>query len=355
MAFPSQWREIVQEKPNLHHVAQLAGVSIASASRALTGQSASAETVKKVRAAAKKLGYVPDATARTLRLGGTRQVVFAVDDIGNPNYVAMLRAVERELGSRGIRLSVSATGRDPKQTLDLVRSLSVGVADGLIISPIRVTPELRRALEECVVPVVVIGSLDKEVAIDRVRVNSTHAVEMAVDHLVEVGRRHIAFINGPLDTNPGAARQLGFESAASSHGLSYSSGQMICADDFTAAAGLAAANKLLKNIRGAGEPIDAIVAANDLIGVGAISACVGAGLQVPADVAVTGIDDTEIAAVFNPPLTSVSLRAAKRGRQAAQLLLKRFEDPFRDPELLTVDPVLRIRASTVPPQPEGTD
>ncbi|MGO4470808.1 LacI family DNA-binding transcriptional regulator [Arthrobacter sp. M-10] len=346
----------MQEKPNLHQVAKLAGVSIASASRALTGQSASAETVKKVRSAAKQLGYVPDATARSLRLGGTRQIVFAVDDIGNPNYVAMLRAIELEVAHRGIRLSVSATGREMKQTLDLVRSLNAGVADGLIISPIRVSPELRRALEECVVPVVVIGSLNKErVAIDRVRVDSTKAVEMAVDHLVETGRRHIAFINGPLDTNPGAARQLGFESAASRHGLTVSSGQMICADDFTAAAGLAAAKKLLENIRGAGEPIDAIVAANDLIGVGAVSACVGAGLQVPTDVAVTGIDDTEIAAVFNPPLTSVSLRAAKRGRQAAQLLLKRFEDPFRDPELLTVDPVLKVRASTVPPRPEGTE
>lgn len=342
----------MQEKPNLHHVAQLAGVSIASASRALTGQSASAETVKKVRAAAKKLGYVPDATARTLRLGGTRQVVFAVDDIGNPNYVAMLRAVERSLGSRGIRLSVSATGRDPKQTLDLVRSLSVGVADGLIISPIRVTPELRRALAECVVPVVVIGSLDKETDIDRVRVDSAMAVEMAVDHLVETGRRNIAFINGPLDTNPGAARQRGFESAAARHGL-HSAGPMVCADDFTASAGLAAAKKLLENDKGAGKPIDAIVAANDLIGVGAISACVSSGFRVPDDIAVTGIDDTEIAAVFNPPLTSVSLQAEERGSLAAQLLLKRFEDPFRDPELLTVDPVLMIRASSASLELEG--
>lgn len=258
----------MSEKPNLHDVARLAGVSLASASRALTGQSASAETVKKVRTAAKQLGYIPDATARALRLGGTRQVVFAVDDIGNPNYVAMLRAVERELGGRGVRLSVSATGRVMKQTLDLVRSLDVGVADGLIISPIRVTPELRRALVECPVPVVVIGSLDKETNIDRVRVDSAMAVEMAVDHLVETGRRKIAFINGPLDTNPGAARQRGFESAAAKNGLLRTPGPMVSAEDFTASAGLAAAKKLLENVKDSGESIDAIVAANDLIGVG---------------------------------------------------------------------------------------
>ncbi|KRE76697.1 LacI family DNA-binding transcriptional regulator [Arthrobacter sp. Soil761] len=341
------------EKPNLHDVARLAGVSLASASRALTGQSASAETVKKVRSAAKQLGYIPDATARALRLGGTRQVVFAVDDIGNPNYVAMLRAIERELGGRGIRLSVSATGKATKQTLDLVRSLDVGVADGLIISPIRVTPELRRALTECPVPVVVIGSLDQETTIDRVRVDSAMAVEMAVDHLVETGRRRIAFINGPLDTNPGAARQRGFESAAAKHGLQHTPGPVVSADDFTGPAGLAAAKRLLENVREAGEPIDAIVAANDLIGVGAVSACVSSGYRVPDDIAVTGIDDTEIAALFNPPLTSVSLKADKRGSLAAQLLLKRFDDPSRDPELLTVDPVLMVRASTASVALEG--
>ncbi|QYM64320.1 MULTISPECIES: LacI family DNA-binding transcriptional regulator [unclassified Microbacterium] len=87
-------------KPTLHEVAAAAGVSLASASRALTGRSASPEMVRKVRTAAKRIGYLPDATARSLRLGGRPQVVFAVDDIGNPNYVQMLRAIEEELGRR---------------------------------------------------------------------------------------------------------------------------------------------------------------------------------------------------------------------------------------------------------------
>jgi len=178
-------------------------------------------------------------------------------------------------------------------------------------------------------------------------------VEMAVDHLVETGRRKIAFINGPLDTNPGAARQRGFEAAAAKHGLSRTPGPMVSAEDFTASAGLAAARNLLENVQASGESIDAIVAANDLIGVGAVSACVSSGFRVPDDIAVTGIDDTEIAALFNPPLTSVSLKADERGSLAAQLLLKRFEDPSRDSELLTVDPVLMARASSASVALEG--
>lgn len=333
----------MKAKPTLHQVAETAGVSLASASRALTGNSASPEMVRRVRGAAKKLGYLPDATARSLRFGGTRQVIFAVDDIGNPNYVEMLRAIERSFGDTGLRLSISATGRRPEQTVDLVRSMNMGLGDGLIISPIRVTPELRRALLDAVVPVVVIGSLHREIDIDSVRVDSALAVGMAVEHLHELGRSRIALINGPMDTNPGAARRRGFLAAMERLGRGINPEHLRAAEDFTVAAGMAAAERLLDADPG----IDAIVAANDLIGVGAISAATRRGLRIPEDLAITGIDDTEIGSVYNPTLTSVSLRAGERGELAARLLLERFEDPSRDHHTLTVQPELKIRQSTV--------
>lgn len=342
----------MKAKPTLHQVAQTAGVSLASASRALTGNSASPEMVRKVRGAAKSLGYLPNATARSLRLGGTLQVVFAVDDIGNPNYVEMLRSIEREFGVSGPRLSITATGRNPQQTIDLVRSLNVGVGDGLIISPIRVTPELRRALMETVVPVVVIGSLHREVEIDSIRVDSAVAVGMAVEHLVSIGRRNIVMINGPIDTNPGAARRRGFLDAATRLGLDPSPEVQVAAADFTVAAGSAAASDMLVRFRSSSRLVDAIVAANDLIGIGAISAALNEGLRVPDDIAITGIDDTEIASVYNPPLTSVSLQASERGRLAARLLLERFEDPTREHRTQTVAPRLAVRQSTVG-RPQG--
>ncbi len=329
------------EKPTLQHVADLAGVSLASASRALAGQTASPATVKKVRFAAKKLGYVPDSTARSLRFGGTRQVVFAVDDIGNPNYVEMLRAIEQEIGSVGYRLNVTATGRDIRSVMSLVRSLTGGFGDGLIISPLRVNAELRRALQESSIPVVVIGRLDADAAIDRVGVDSAQALELAVDHLFELGKRRIAFVNGPLDTNPGSARRRGFLAASERLGLAVDEQLIVQASDFTAGAGKAATEILLARTE-----FDAIVGANDLIAMGAISACVAAGVDVPGHVAVTGMDDTEIASIYNPPLTSVSLLAAERGRLAARLLLQRFADPARAPETLTVNPFLTIRESS---------
>ena len=333
-------------KPTLHEVAAAAGVSLASASRALTGRSASPEMVRKVRAAAKRIGYLPDATARSLRLGGHRQVVFAVDDIGNPNYVQMLRAIEAELGET-TRISVSSTGRRPDQTVELVRMLSMGAGDGLIISPLRVTPALRQALVETVVPVVVIGTLHSDLGIDSVFVDSSVAVGMVVDHLVEIGRTRIGVINGPGNTNPGAARRAGFAAAVERHALHRSDALQITAEDFTVGAGVAAAERLLAATLDRGVTIDAIVCANDLVAIGAISAVRGRGLRVPEDLAITGIDDTDLAALYNPSLTSVSLQSERRGRIAAQMLSERFAEPSRPGRRETVEATLVIRASTI--------
>jgi LacI family transcriptional regulator len=333
-------------KPTLHEVAAAAGVSLASASRALTGRSASPEMVRKVRLAAKRIGYLPDATARSLRLGGHPQVVFAVDDIGNPNYVQMLRAIEEELGET-TRISVSATGRRPDQTVELVRMLSMGAGDGLIISPLRVSPALRQALADTVVPVVVIGTLHSELSIDSVFVDSAVAVGMVVDHLVEIGRTRIGVINGPGNTNPGAARRAGFAAAVQRHGLSRTDALQITAADFTVSAGVDAAERLLAATTESGEPIDAIVCANDLIAIGAINAIRRRGLRVPEDIAVTGIDDTDLAALYSPPLTSVSLQSERRGRIAARMLSERFADPSRPTRRETVEATLVIRASTI--------
>lgn len=333
-------------KPTLHEVAAAAGVSLASASRALTGRSASPEMVRKVRRAAKQIGYLPDATARSLRLGGHRQVVFAVDDIGNPNYVQMLRAIEAELGET-TRISVSATGRRPDQTVELVRMLSLGAGDGLIISPLRVTPALRQALADTVVPVVVIGTLHSELSIDSVFVDSAVAVGMVVDHLVEIGRTRIGVIHGPGNTNPGAARRSGFNAAVERHGLVRTDEMQTTASDFTVGAGVEAAERLLDATRASGIPIDAIVCANDLIAIGAINAARRLGLRVPEDVAVTGIDDTDLAELYSPPLTSVSLQSEHRGRIAARMLSERFADPTRPTRREIVDATLVIRASTI--------
>ncbi|TDE99131.1 LacI family transcriptional regulator [Occultella glacieicola] len=322
----------------LADVARRAGVSLASTSRALNGQVASAATVERVRRAADELGYIPDASARSLRLRRTGQLAFAVADIGNPVYVEMMREIESVVAAEGYRLVVSRTG-DADATLDLVRDLNQGYVDGLILSPLRVTPALVEALEQTTVPTVVVGRLPEGARVDTVLADSEGGVALAVDHLIRTGARRIAFLNGPVDTTPGRFRQLGFREATADR-TEVVTGEFH-AEDFTIDAGYAAARVML-----AADEWDAVIAVNDLVGIGILHAAHERGIAVPDELAVIGIDNTTLADVCHPGLTSVDLGAARRGHKAARLILARMEDGDLPPRAVRVAPSLHERGST---------
>src|SRR5690606_11903836 len=162
-------------------VAARAGVSIASASRALNGQIASAETVAKVRRAAADLGYVADATAQSLKRGRTFQLAYAVADIGNPVYVEMMTSIQEVVAASGYRLILSSAD-SAASSIDVVRDLSRGYVDGLIISPLRVTEELLAALDAAPLPVVVLGRVPDGASFDTVHADSLTAMRQVVDH-----------------------------------------------------------------------------------------------------------------------------------------------------------------------------
>lgn len=332
-------------RATLPQVAAHAGVSLASASRALHGNGASPAMVGRVRAAAEELGYHPDVTGRSLRMRRTFQIAFAVADIGNPVYVEMMSAIQRVVSDRGYRLLVAETGDTPQETVALVRSLVAGSVDGLVISPLRVDDHLVDALRTTDRPVVVIGRPLEGDRLDCVSTDSADGIGQAVAHVAALGRRRIGFLNGPADTTPGEARRRGFDAAVHAPGFDAETVEPALADDFTVAAGLEAARALLA--RHAGAPLDAVVAANDLLAIGVVKAAHEAGLRVPDDLAVTGMDDTELGRVFHPSLTSVSLGADVRGRAAAELLLGRLEDPGHERRNVTVEPRLVVRESTV--------
>ena len=329
----------MSRRPTVVEVARRAGVSIASVSRVLNGIPARPDTEERVRSAVAELGYVPDATGRSLKLGRRLQIAFAVDALDNPVYAEMMRGVEAGLGGSGARLLVSSTGHDPADLLALVDSLSRGYADGLIISPLRRTPELTAALVGAPVPVVIIGDLGNA-PLDNVRTDSRQGVRLAYEHLRAGGRRRIAFVNGPTDTAPGRARIEGFR-AASDDGHA---GPVVEVDDFTVAAGEQAWDRL----RETGRSFDAVLAANDLLALGVMRGALNDGVAIPEQVAVTGIDDIAFARIFAPALTSVSLGAYERGRLAARLLLDRMASPAAPLQTLTVPPTLVVRASTGP-------
>jgi LacI family transcriptional regulator, galactose operon repressor len=327
-------------------VAERAGVSIASVSRVLNGLPTSDDVRASVLDAAAHLDYVPDAVARSLKVGRTEQVALAVADVGNPVYVSMMHAISDVLVTAGYRLVIASTGAQPDDQLGILDSLNRGYCDGLILIPLRITDELIAALTATRHPVVVIGTLPPGVGLDNVRADSPAGVGLALAHLAAHGRRRVAFVNGPVDTVPGSARLSGFVQHAAELGLATSAEMQVEADDFTHDAGVPAVEELL-----AQATPDAIVCANDLLAVAAIKVLRQHGVSVPGDVAVVGMDDTDICELVVPTLTSVNLGSQQRAAAAARLLLERLDDPERPARLVTVEPTLTIRESSLGDRP----
>lgn len=330
-----------QRRPTLVQVSRRAGVSVASVSRALNGGPASAATVRRVNEAVAELGYVPDATARLLKLGHAPAVAFAAADMSNPVYVEMMSAMEHVFRAQGIRLTITSAGADPEGIAELADDLGRGMADGLIISPLRQSPALSDALTRIAVPIVVLGRLDHADRLDQVRVDSAAGIGLAVDHLVDLGHRRIVLVNGPLDTTPGRSRAEGFRAASARHGLLPQ--EIVEASDFTTESGELAVAQFLRNLPAP----DAVIGANDLLAIGAMRALAAHGLRGGTDVAVAGVDDTRLTDLVYPSLTSVSLRSADRARIAAQLLVERIERPSLAPRRIDVEPTLTVRDSTL--------
>jgi LacI family transcriptional regulator len=270
-------------------------------------------------------------------------------DVGNPAYLAMLREIQPVLKAAGYRLVLHSTDAVVADEIDVLHSLGERYVDGLIMSPLRVTDTHLQMLATARAPVVIIGSVPDGTRVDNVRADSRTGVRLAVDHLYALGRRRIAMVNGPLDTVPGAARGAAYREALTDLGLPYDE-NLVQIGDFYREEGRRAVAELLDRA----PEIDALMCANDLIALGALDVLRAKGRRVPEDVAVVGMDDTDLAAASWPSLTSVSLGSAERGKAAAELLLERLQGDDGDPKRVTVAPRLAIRASTAGPDYERT-
>jgi LacI family transcriptional regulator len=326
--------------PTLTTVAELANVSVASASRVLNGIKTNPETMRAVTAAAERVGYVPHAAARSLRSRRTGQIAFALPDIANPVYTQMVASIQAVAREHGSRLLLHSTGADLAEELEIVRDLKRRFVDGLILVSLRLGDEHAPELAAAAAPVVLLGRPAKELLVDTVRANSRRGAAEAVRHLAGTGRRRIAFLNGPQDTAPGSSRRNGYLDGLRAAGLERDDALIEVADDFTLDAGRPAAARLL-----ARTTPDALFCANDLLAVGALAALRAAGLDVPRDVAVVGMDNTHLCDVTWPPLTTIDIGSAERARKATELLLARLEHPRRKPRVLGVEPKLVVRAS----------
>lgn len=300
--------------PTIDQVAATAGVNRSTVSRAFTRpEMLSADTVQRVHAAAERLGYAPNHTARALSTGRHRNIALIVPDVANPYFPPLIRAVQRELDRLDYCLFLGNTDEDAKQEDKLVGRFAGQVA-GMILASTRL-PESRIRAHAAIRPVVLIN---RDVAgIPRVLIDSGTGVEEAVAHLAGLGHRKVAYVSGPSTSWSNRQRLNAVRRAADRLGLRQVS---VPGHVPSFAAGRAVARQVIKT--GA----TAAIAFDDVMAQGLLAGLADTGVAVPDRFAVVGCDDV-LGAVTQPALTTVSNRATEAGHAAVSLLMDMLQSP----------------------------
>jgi len=326
----------------IRDVATAAGVSTATVSRALSGnRSVAQENLDAVRKAATDLGYRGDGIARALRRGATQVVGIVVPDITNPFFPRIVQAIEHSLHHTSHGLLLGDSGNDPSVEADRIAALLDRRVDGLIVVPSHASRSARTIADAVRrIPVVLLDRRVEGVDCDFVGVDEAEGIAATTRHLVERGRRRLAYVGA--DPGVSASRRLASFWRTVEVLLPDAPAPPVLLGDFSMEWGEAAGASLVA----AESPVDAVVCANDLIALGVLRALRAGGAEVPGDVAVTGFDDVGFAVVSDPALTTARQPLTALGEACVRLLLERItgdRGPRRDIELPTE---LVVRAST---------
>jgi len=329
--------------PTLEQVAERAGVSRSTASRAINGGlRVSPEALSAVEAAVSDLGYTPNRAARSLVTRRTDSIALVVPEpdervLSDPFFAGTLNGLSTSLADSDIQV-VLVIAR-PGESERTIRYLRNGHVDGAIVVSHHRDDELDRALLTSRVPNVFVGrplsASDEDV--QYVDTDNTEGGRLATQHLIDRGCRRIATIAGPQDMSAGIDRLAGWRLAMEASGLDQSA---VVHGDFTITSGAHAARDLLARF----PDVDGIFIASDLMATGALGVLAELGRDVPGDVAIVGYDNLGVAASTTPPLTSVIQPVVAMARAAGARLLDQLHGaPDREP--LIFAPELVVRAS----------
>lgn len=332
---------------SIRDVANRAGVSVGTVSNVLNRPDGVGQVATdRVRAAIAELGYVRNDAARRLRAGRSATVGLVVLDAGNPFFADIARGAEDAAGRRGISvlLGNSDERRDREDAyLALFEEQRVR---GVLLSPSSESLEAALRLRDRGIPVVLVDRAAPSGELSSVAVDDVRGGHLAVRHLLDEGRRRIAFVGG----QPGL-RQVGDRLTGAERAVAEVAGatlETIPTDQLTVLAGREAGSGIAAR-PASGRP-DAVFAANDLVAVGVMQALVMLGsVRVPEDIALVGYDDIAFAQSTVVPLTSVRQPAQAIGSTALELLDAHADDPAREAKAIEFEPELVVRASSACP------
>ncbi|HAS32710.1 MAG: LacI family transcriptional regulator [Microbacterium sp.] len=331
---------------SIRDVAQRAGVSVGTVSNVLNRpDEVSADSVTRVQQAIDELGYVRNEAARKLRAGVSATVGFVVLNGQNPFFNDVVRGAEDEATARGIAILYGNTDEDRAREDMYIDLFEEHQVRGLLIAPFGDVNNRLSRLKQRGIPAVLVDRYSGENRFSSVSVDNIAGGRMAVEHLIETGRRRIAFVGGPFEMRQMTDRLAGARVAvenASGVGL-----EVVATAAMSVEEGIAAGARIMQ--RPARERPDALFAGNDLIALGLLQQlAVDGRMLVPDEIAIIGFDDISFAGAAAVPLSSMRQPSTTIGKTALRILLEEAGDTDAIPRQTVFQPELVARRSTSP-------
>lgn len=329
----------------IYDIASASGVSIATVSRVFNGHTrVSCSARNQVMAAADRLGYQPHVSARSLARKRANVVSAVIPMLTNLFFVEVLRGLQDRMAESEFDLLVFSARTLDEVDVQLDRALARGRSAGVLVFSSPMDDVRARRLTRSNQPVVLVDSVHD--AFDTVSTDNVEGGRLAAGHLVETGAERIALVMAHPDSVPAADRRRGFQEVLEAAGHAGLASRTVHATDelhhgYSEQAGFEAMRRLLD----LGEVPDAVFATSDVQALGALEALSMSGLRIPTDVRLMGFDDIMLSRHVG--LTTVRQPMYELGRQAAERLVTRIDDPTREPVHTVLKPHLVVRGTTV--------
>lgn len=340
---------------NIKDVAKRAGVSVTTVSRVINNiDPVNPETRLAVEQAMAELDYVPNQLARGMRTKRTNTIGVVIPEFINSFYHELFQYIEEQAALMGYSAFVCTTREHIDQGIDQIRELISRRIDGIILCTYRGHERMMSYLEQVArdIPVIFLDNLGRNYKVNTIYTDGFKAMEKMVLHLRDLGHTNIAFIKG-LEQYPVANdRFAGFKHGIEKSGLRVDK-RYIFEGDYSLQSGYRAAQYFMEECS-KGQP-DAIMAASDLMAIGAMNYLLSKGIRIPQDIAVTGFDDISLAKLMVPPLTTIAQPIKEIAKQAMDLIINSKDDKTKEKKNLVLEGELKIRHSTDPTKPRVVD
>jgi DNA-binding LacI/PurR family transcriptional regulator len=332
-------------KPTIYDVAQQAGVSIATVSKVINRNGKiSVLTRERVLKIMTDMGYVPNLVASALSSKKTYMIGLLLPDISNPYFAEMSRHIEDRAFELGYHIVICSTDNRIDKESDYLTFLQQKGVDGILLATGLAHPQSLEMLLERKLPITLIAREVPQTPVNTVLVDDFMGGYLATEHLLQKGHRDIAIIVESMELASSRERLKGYRTALEEFGLPYREDH-VTVSDFFISSGMEAAGNLLD------DPLrpTAVFACNDLLAIGTIQAARARGLTVPDQLSVVGFDNTFLATVIDPALTTVGQPIRELGRQAVDLLHRQMLGEDQAKQRVVLLPELVVRSSTASP------